>query len=159
MTSTQSLTEPAKSGSASVIVTDFLLALQAEDLDHALSLLTDDVEWVNVSLPTVRGKRAVERIFRAGERLGGGFRVRLHAVANEGEVVLTQRTDAITLGRFEHMFWVVGRFELRDGKIAVWRDAFDWGDLLVGLVRALAGVAWPRLNRQWPVDQPRSGRQ
>jgi limonene-1,2-epoxide hydrolase len=135
---------------AAEVVRAFLLALQDDDIERVGALLADDVVWINVSLPPVRGRRAVERICRLGVRAGIGFRVYFHAVAADGDVVLTERHDAITRGRFQQRFWVVGRFEVRDGKIAVWRDAFDWGDLLVGLLRGVAGVASPRLNRPWP---------
>ena len=150
MTTFQASTETAPRDAASETVTDFLYALQAQDLDRALALLTDDVEWINVSLPTIRGRSSLEKIFRTAQGAGGGFRVHFHAVASEGDVVLTERTDAMTLGKFEQRFWVAGRFELRDGKIAVWRDSFDWGDLTVGLFRALAGLVSPRFNRPWP---------
>jgi limonene-1,2-epoxide hydrolase len=92
------------------VVRGFLEALAADDLDGALALLAQDVVWINVSLPAVRGRRAVERICRLSLRAGGGFRVHFHAVAAEGDVVLTERTDALTLGRFEQRFWVMGRF-------------------------------------------------
>lgn len=138
-------------GGDAAIVERFLHALADRDLDGAMALLADDVVWINVTLPAVRGKRAVERICRVAMRAGGGFRVHLHAIAGAGDgVVLTDRADALTLGRFEQRFWVYGRFELRDGRIAVWRDAFDWGDLMVSLARGLAGVASPSLNRAWP---------
>ncbi|MGK2877416.1 MAG: limonene-1,2-epoxide hydrolase family protein [Solirubrobacterales bacterium] len=153
MTSIQTPLETSAPATGAETVTGFLIALQAEDIDGALSMLTDDVRWINVSLPTVCGKTAVEKIFRASQKIGGGFGVHFHNVAQDGDVVLTERTDAITLGRFEHRFWVAGRFELRDGKIAVWRDSFDWGDLLVGFVRALAGLISPKLNRQWPAGR------
>jgi limonene-1,2-epoxide hydrolase len=39
-----------------------------------------------------------------------------------------------------------------DGKITVWRDSFDWLDLLIGLVRGLLGAIVPSLNRSWPGD-------
>jgi limonene-1,2-epoxide hydrolase len=126
------------------------VALQAQDIDGALAFLDDDVAWINVSLPTVRGRRAVEQIFRASQKIGGGFRVHFHSTVTEGEVVFNQRTDAITLGRFEHRFWVIGRFEVSDGKITEWRDAFDWGDFIWGFVRALGGLISPKLNRPWP---------
>jgi limonene-1,2-epoxide hydrolase len=129
----------------------FLEALERRDLDAAMALLTEDAVWINVSLPAVRGKRAIERICRVAMRGGGGFRVHFHAIADAGDgVVLTDRADALTLGRFEQRFWVYGRFELRDGRIAVWRDAFDWRDITVSLVRGAAGVAAPGLNRAWP---------
>ncbi|MBJ7458031.1 MAG: nuclear transport factor 2 family protein [Thermoleophilaceae bacterium] len=150
MTSLQTPLDAHPPTSGPETVTDFLLALEDADIDRALSALTNDIQWINVSLPTVQGKAGVERIFRSAQRAGGGFRVHFHTIAQAGDIVLTERTDAVTLGRFEHRFWVVGRFELRDGKICVWRDAFDWGDLLVGFVRALAGIAVPALNRPWP---------
>jgi limonene-1,2-epoxide hydrolase len=132
-------------------VRTFLEALQAGDLDTAMPLLADDVEWINVSLPTVHGRKNVERLSRlAFGPLRGGFRVHFHAIAGEGDVVLTQRTDALVFGRLDQRFWVYGRFEVRDGRIAVWRDSFDWRDLLVGLARGIAGIASPRLNRPWP---------
>ncbi|MGH2960121.1 MAG: limonene-1,2-epoxide hydrolase family protein [Solirubrobacterales bacterium] len=144
---TERSTDPGK------VVTDFLLALQDQDIDGAVALLDDDVAWINVSLPTVRGRRAVEKLFRLSLKIGGGFRVHFHSTIAEGDTVFNQRTDAITLGRFEQRFWVIGRFEVRDGKIVVWRDAFDWGDYLWGFVRALLGVVSPRLNRPWPTDK------
>lgn len=133
------------------VVRRFLLALQEGDVGAASALLHDDAAWINVSLPAVRGRRAIERSNRLWfDRLGGGFRVHFEHVATEGDVVLTERADALVLGRFEPRFWVYGRFEVRDGRIAVWRDSFDWGDLLVSLVRGLAGIAVPALNRRWP---------
>lgn len=134
------------------VVRTFLEALEEGDLDAALPLLAEDVRWINVSLPEIKGRRAVERIGRLSfTTLGGGFRVHFFSIAADGDVVLTERCDALTLGRFEQRFWVYGRFEVRDGQITVWRDAFDWGDLTAGLLRGLAGIVSPRLNRGWPL--------
>ena len=103
-------------------------------------------------LPTLRGRARVERLFKRGFD-GAGLRFRVHFVntAATGNVVLTERVDALGVGRFEQRFWVYGRFEVRDGKIAVWRDSFDWLDITVSIVRGLLGVAVPSLNRKWPV--------
>jgi limonene-1,2-epoxide hydrolase len=127
----------------------FLEALAARDLETAFDLLTDDAEWINVSLPTVRGKARIERLIRALNGRGH-FRAHFHHVAVEGDTILTERTDELGIGRFQQRFWVYGRFELRDGKITVWRDSFDWLDILVSLARAAAGVLSPGLNRPWP---------
>lgn len=136
---------------AAQVVTRFLEALEDSDVDTAVSLLNEDAVWINVSLPTIRGRRAIERACRGSLRVpGAGFRVHFHNVVAEGDVVLTERTDAIRLGRFEQRFWVYGRFELVDGRISVWRDSFDWADITVSLVRGLAGVVLPQLNRRWP---------
>ena len=73
-------------------------------------------------------------------------------VGAEGDVVLTERTDALVIGPVVWQFWVYGRFEIVDGRIAVWRDSFDYADVTVGLVRGLLGVKWPALGRRWPSD-------
>jgi limonene-1,2-epoxide hydrolase len=147
---TVSATETAAPPAGAEVVTGFLEALAARDLDAAFDLLTDDAEWINVTLPTVRGKRRIERLIRALDNPRGQFRAHFHHVAVEDDVVLTERTDELRIGRFAQRFWVYGRFELRDGKIAVWRDSFDWLDILVSLARAAAGVLSPGLNRPWP---------
>ena len=133
------------------LVVDFLEALADADVERAMDLLSEDAVWINVSLPAVRGRRQIERLMRLGyDRLGARFRVHFHHVAADGGVVITERTDAIGIGRVEQRFWVYGRFEVRDGRIAVWRDSFDWADYGMSIVRGLAGMASPRLNRRWP---------
>lgn len=137
---------------AEEIVERFLLDLEAGRAEDAAAALADDVVYTNVSLPTLRGRARVERLFKRGFD-GAGLRFRVHFVntAATGNVVLTERVDALGVGRFEQRFWVYGRFEVRDGKIAVWRDSFDWLDITVSIVRGLLGVAVPSLNRKWPV--------
>lgn len=133
------------------VVQSFLLALQAQDVEGAIALLADDVQWINVSLPALKG-RNVARVLRLLEGRSG-FRVHFFNVATDGDVVLTERTDAIRLGRFEQRFWVWGRFEVRDGKITIWRDSFDWLDYTISVVRGLAGAVVPALNRRWPGER------
>jgi limonene-1,2-epoxide hydrolase len=135
------------------VVKAFLFALQAGELDQALELLDENVTYINVTLPRVSGRRGVERLFRlAYEKLDGGFRVHFHAIAAEGDTVLTDRTDELVMGRVRQRIWVYGRFEVADGKITLWRDSFDWLDVLVGLIRGIAGAFVPALNRPWPGD-------
>jgi limonene-1,2-epoxide hydrolase len=153
MTATAAASDRRNTSEPAEIVRSFLLALQAGELDEALALLADDVVYTNVSLPTIRGRARIERLFRpAYEKLHGGFRVHFHTIATNGDTVLTERTDALILGRVEQRIWVYGRFEVIDGQITLWRDSFDWLDLLVGLIRGLAGALIPALNRPWPSD-------
>jgi limonene-1,2-epoxide hydrolase len=153
MTVTAATSELGKTSEPADIVRTFLLALEAGKLDEALALLADDVEYTNVSLPTVRGRAGVERLVRpALEKLHLGFRLHCHTIATNGHTVLTERTDALILGRIEQRIWVYGRFDVVDGRITLWRDSFDWLDMLVGLVRGLAGALIPAFNRRWPGD-------
>ncbi len=150
MTATADTSTAASTTDPAEVVRDFLLALQADELDRALELLTDDAVWINVTLPTVRGRRGIERVLRFLNRTGGRFRVHFHNVASDGNVVLTERTDALILGRFEQRLWVYGRFEVVNGRITLWRDSFDWLDTTIALFRGLLGVFAPSLNRRWP---------
>ena len=75
-----------------------------------------------------------------------------HAIAAEGDTVLTDRTDELIIGPVRQRIWVCGRFEVTDGKITLWRDSFDWVDVVIGLVRGILGAVVPALNRPWPGD-------
>lgn len=154
MTATSSKSAaPDQGADPAGVVRSFLLGLQAGELDQALELLDENVIWINVTLPTLRGRRAAERVFRTGmEKLHGGFRVHFNAIAAEGNLVITDRTDELIFGPVRQRVWVYGRFEVTDGKITLWRDSFDWLDVLIGLVRGLVGAVVPALNRRWPGD-------
>ena len=133
------------------VVVDFLDAWKRYDLDAALELVTEDLVYTNVSLPTVHGRDRLELLARPIIREDRvGFTAYLHHVATDGDVVLTDRTDELTFRRFAARFWVYGRFVVRDEKIAVWRDSFDWLDVTVGNLRGLLGLVAPALNRRMP---------
>ena len=56
---------------------------------------------------------------------------------------MTERTDVLRFGRVRVAFWVCGTFELRDGKIAVWRDYFSYLDILRGTVVGVVQAVLP----------------
>ncbi len=151
MSTPQRSITPAATAAPADVVVAFLDAWARFDVDAALDLVTDDLEYINVSLPTIHGRERLERLARPVMRPDRmGFNVYLHHVATEGNVVLTDRVDELTFRRFAARFWVYGRFVVRDGKIAVWRDSFDWLDVTIGNVRGLLGVVAPALNRRMP---------
>jgi limonene-1,2-epoxide hydrolase len=98
--------------------------------------------YQNLPLPPARGRAAFERQMRWFDRYVSGFEARIHAIAADGPTVLTQRTDVIEMGRMRATFWVCGTFEVRNGKVALWRDYFDYADVTIAFLKsALAGVA------------------
>lgn len=115
------------------VVRDFLEALAVPDTARALALLDPDIEWRNTGLPTFRGKRVFGMLEDMGRRVG--FGVEIHAIAAEGDTVLTDRTDYLWKGPVRTGFWVRGTFTVRDGRITVWDDAFSLGSLLRGFFR------------------------
>lgn len=137
--------QPRTPGSAvddpAAVVRTFLGALEALDVERALALLAPDVTYHNKGLPPARGIEAVERQLRWFGRHVTGFEARNHNLVAEGAIVLTERTDVIEIRRFRSEFWVCGTFEVRDGRIVLWRDYFDFVNFtwaaLVGAVKAL----------------------
>ena len=115
----------------------FLDALQALDVDAASALMAPDISYRNVPFPAVRGPRATVAMLRSFLVLAKGFEVEMLAIAADGDTVLTERIDTFVNGPVRVGFWVCGTFEVRDGRITVWRDRFDAADLTVAIVRGL----------------------
>lgn len=127
-------------------VETFLYALQTQDFETLDSLLADDVVYQNVGLPTIRGRSRVVKLLRGMEGKMG-FEVKFHRNVAEGSTVLNERTDAIVLGPLRVQFWVCGVFEVENGRITLWRDYFDFLDMLKATVRGVLGIAVPALRK------------
>lgn len=117
------------------VVTDFLSAMDVLDIDLALSFVAADIEYQNVPLPAARGYAAVEEQLRRVARICTGFEGRVHHLAVDGDVVLTERTDVLRIRSWEAEFWVFGTFQVRDGRIVLWRDYFDWATVFAASVK------------------------
>ena len=132
-----------------VVVTGFLKALEDLDVDRALTFAASDIVYQNVPLPPARGVAAVEKQLRVMAKYGSGFEARTHHIAADGNVVLTERTDVLRRGAWEAEFWVCGTFEVKNGRIVLWRDSFDWASVVAqtarALPRALLGTIAPRM--------------
>jgi len=90
-----------------------------------MAWLAQDVEYQNVPFPRDVGKAQVERTLRLLQRFAKSFDVTIHHIAERNGVVLTERTDYLRGPWLDLAFWVCGTFEVRDGKIVLWRDYFD----------------------------------
>ncbi|MCX6476206.1 limonene-1,2-epoxide hydrolase family protein [Rhodococcus sp. (in: high G+C Gram-positive bacteria)] len=123
--------------SSTATVNAMFAALTDFDVDAAAELMTDDIVWQNVSLPTLRGKKTVVRALRLVTKPSLKFEAEMHHIVCDESTVLTERTDILTVGPLRIEFWVCGTFELRDGKVCVWRDYFSLRDVAWGVVTAV----------------------
>jgi limonene-1,2-epoxide hydrolase len=138
--------------SPDALVRQFLNQLAAGDLDAAVSLLAEDVDYINVSMPTIHGRERVRKVLGAAMGLSSaGFEVYFHSISAENGVVLTERTDVLTLGPWRAQFWVCGRFEVRAGEIVLWKDYFDWVNVTLAMLRGLVGAVIPALRAKPPL--------
>jgi limonene-1,2-epoxide hydrolase len=127
-------------------VETFLYALQDEDFDTADSALADNIVWQNVGWLTLRGRERIMNLLRRGEGRGG-FEVKIHRIAADGNSVLTERTDALIIGPLRLQIWVCGVFEVQAGRITLWRDYFDLWDITKATLRGLAAMVFPSLRQ------------
>lgn len=120
------------------VVHEFIAALERIDVDRLLELSHPDITYQNVPLPPARGLAQFEGQLRKFERWATGLAIENHNIAASGSTVLTERTDVLEFGRVPVSIWVCGTFEVRDGKVVLWRDRFDFANLLAGTARGLA---------------------
>jgi len=120
------------------VVEDFFAVLTDMDVERACRYLAPDIVWQNTTLPTLRGLPAVRRALAFANRPALRFEAVMQNIASDGETVLTERIDTLFVGPLRSTFWVCGTFVLRDGRIAVWRDRFSWGNVAAGTVTATA---------------------
>lgn len=128
------------------IVRAFLEALEHLDVDAACAMVADDIVYVNKGLPAVRGRAQFERAMGFLAKYCDDFEGRINHLAVEGDIVLTERVDLIGRGGFRPEFWVCGTFEVRDGKIVLWRDHFDFVNVTMACLRSLASMGLRRLS-------------
>ncbi len=109
----------------------FIRHWNSNDMEAMYALCRDDVLWHNIPMDPIRGKPAMREAidgFMAGV---DSCDWQIHAIAANGALVLTERTDGFLLknGR-RAAIRTMGAFELdTDGLIAVWRDYFDMAEL------------------------------
>ena len=133
------------------VVTQFLHALEAKDHTQIAALLAPNLRYTNVSLPTLKGGKTVSTLFQRLMVKGTGFEVQVHRIAENGDIVITERTDILKVGPLHVGFWVCGTFRVEDGKIILWRDYFDWLDITRGALRGLLTIPVPKLRIALPI--------
>jgi limonene-1,2-epoxide hydrolase len=101
-------------------------ANEAKDVDALLDVLTDDIVYENVPMSVLNGHDEIRAMLTGF--LGAAERIEwevLHQV-EQGDVVMNERIDRFWMADGKEIaLRVAGLFEVRDGKVAVWRDYFD----------------------------------
>ncbi len=108
------------------IVTDFGAAWGRGDVDAIMAHFTDDAVYHNMPMEPQVGVADI-RAFITGFLGTSTIEFITHRQTVNGDVVMNERTDVFHMGDKTISLPVMGVFELRDGKIAAWRDYFDMG--------------------------------
>jgi limonene-1,2-epoxide hydrolase len=111
---------------AKQVVRDFCAAWERLDKQAILDAFTDDAVYHNIPMQPAVGKEAIGQLITFVLAQGANaIRFEIKHIVAEGNVVLTERVDTCVTGDKQIKLDVMGAFELRDGKIAAWRDYFD----------------------------------
>jgi limonene-1,2-epoxide hydrolase len=116
--------------SADELVAEFCKQWSAPDPVQMTEYFTEDAVYHNIPMEPVRGRAAI-REFIEGFLAGfDGIDFTVHRQVSEGNLVFNERTD--TMRRKDGTaipLPVTGVFEIRNDRIAAWRDYFDMGTI------------------------------
>ena len=107
------------------LVADFCNAWKRRDIDELLTFLTEDAVYHNIPIDPVQGPDQIRNVLQMFVPMSNEIEFTIHKIASRDNVVFTERTDHFVVGEKSLDLPVAGVFEIRDGKIAAWRDYFD----------------------------------
>lgn len=107
------------------VVREFIAAWSRLDADELVEFFTDDGVYHNMPMAPVRGRENLRKFIA---RFLASWTSTQWDVLNllcQGDVVIAERLDRTRVGTKEVNLPCCGVFEMRNGKIAAWRDYFD----------------------------------
>ena len=107
------------------VVREFCAAWSSRDIEAILAWFAADAVYHNMPIAPVRGHPEIRSVLEMFVPPASEIEFEILTLASRGEVVFTERVDRFTVGGKEIALPVAGVFEVRDGKIAAWRDYFD----------------------------------
>jgi limonene-1,2-epoxide hydrolase len=130
----QTMTSEAE---AEQIVRDFCAVFERHDAEALRPFLADDVVYHNIPMDPVVGIDATIAFAESFLGMCQSMVIDTLHLAVRGNIVLTERIDTFTVNDVVAPLPVMGTFEIRDGKIAAWRDYFD----MAQITSALSGAS------------------
>jgi limonene-1,2-epoxide hydrolase len=107
------------------LVRDFCAAFARRNVEELLGYFTDDAIYHNIPMAPATGKEEIRAALEMFVPGSPEIEFDMVNIACNGSVVFTERIDRMTIMGNKVVAPVAGVFEVRDGKIAAWRDYFD----------------------------------
>ncbi|MBJ7337785.1 limonene-1,2-epoxide hydrolase family protein [Mycolicibacterium sp.] len=108
------------------VVTEFCKLWSTPDVDEIASWFTEDGVYHNIPMPAAEGRENIREFLGVMLADFDGIDFQVHRQMSDGSVVMNERTDVMRRkSGGEIALPVTGVFEVRDGRIAAWRDYFD----------------------------------
>jgi limonene-1,2-epoxide hydrolase len=106
------------------IVREFCACWPERNVEKLLDYFTDDALYHNMPMAPVTGKNGIREVLNLFIP-AQDVEAEITLLATRGDVVFTERIDRMTFDGKKVVLPCAGVFEIRDGKIAAWRDYFD----------------------------------
>ena len=107
------------------VVRSFCDAFARLDIDEILGFFAEGAVYHNIPMAPAVGEEAIRGVLEMFLPTSQKVEFDVLALASDGDVVFTERVDRFVMGDNTIELPVAGVFEVRDGKIAAWRDYFD----------------------------------
>jgi limonene-1,2-epoxide hydrolase len=107
------------------IVRRFCAAWSNASPDELAEFFADDAVYHNIPIAPVTGRDTIKATIAGFTGGVEKIEFRVRNIVADGPIVLTERVDVFVLPQRSIELPVMGTFEVRDGKIAAWRDYFD----------------------------------
>lgn len=115
------------------IITDFIAAWSRLDAEELVEFFTEDGTYHNMPTRPVSGRAALTGFISAFLKDWSSTQWEVLSLVSRGDVVIAERIDRTVVAGKPVDLPCCGVFEMRDGKIAVWRDYFDMGTYVAAL--------------------------
>jgi limonene-1,2-epoxide hydrolase len=117
------------------IVREFIKTWSTLDADRIVDFFAEDGVYHNMPIAPVSGRPQLRAFIAAFVKNWSATEWEIVNLVSAGSVVIAERMDRTKVGDKTVDLPCCGVFELRDGKIRMWRDYFD----MTTYVKALAG--------------------
>lgn len=118
--------EVGNTASANIqLVEDFVAAINAKDVDKAMSYWGPGPVYHNMPGSPVKGTEAVRGVIESFLTSAEMVDWEILHIAESGDTVLAERMDRFVIGGKDVVLPCNGVFKIVDGRISVWRDYFD----------------------------------
>lgn len=109
------------------IIRNFISAWSRLDAEELCAFFTEDGVYHNMPLAPVAGRDTLRGFIAGFVKDWASTQWDILNIVASGDVVIAERVDRTVVGDKKVDLPCCGVFELKDGKIRVWRDYFDLG--------------------------------
>jgi limonene-1,2-epoxide hydrolase len=112
--------------SADELVTEFCKLWASPNPDEIAAYFTEDAVYHNIPMAAVQGREAIRDFIAGFVAAFEGIDFNVHRQVSDNTFVMNERTDVMRRRDGDPIpLPVMGVFEVRNDRIAAWRDYFD----------------------------------